>query len=183
MAYSAALGSDDFDDWWSALVKSVSADDNRKGYEAADRLENHKDFTSKISDKEITVGQYSYNGKYYVAYQKARCGLLSNPDKKDVMWRYCRDWTLENGWGKYIAGNMYSSNPIKGFVDALCQNKDIPLGDTLDRLESLYNKSGEFADMPSYSGKKDVAYTAVKLIEARENEVSQQQKDIWNGRI
>lgn len=185
MAYTAASRSDGFDDWWSVLVKSVSAENHAKAYEAADRLERHGDFREKIAGKEILVGGVSYGGEYYVAYNKARSGLVYSASASAGIWNYCVDWVEDNGWGEYLGVNFYSVNPVKGYVDAL---KDYPetevsLNSALETFDDLYLGEGDYAGILGSSSKRnDFAYTVYSLVKARQGEISAETALLWAER-
>lgn len=185
MAYTAASRSDDFDDWWSVLVKSVSAQDHAKAYEAADRLEKHADYNGKIGQKQITVGGHTYSGKYYVAYNKARSGLISNPSQYVGIWNYCVNWVRTNGWGQYLETNFYSANPVKGFTSGMKDSGDSDefLADMASRFDQLYLGEGDYADVTLSAGaKKDFAYTVLGLLNDKSNIVGADTVQTWSER-
>ena len=112
-------------------------------------------------------------------YQHARCSLLESPEKIDEIWNWCEIRHDQHGWGTSIGNDTYSINGVKGFIDALIQDTDIPLDNVFAKLEKIYNKEGYFDDMTSSSKRKDFITCAKALIDARGNEISDDTKDLW----
>jgi len=179
MAYSAAQDSGSFDDWWSVFEKAVDADDYKIVCIASTKLQNHSDFETAIKDKTVRVNKVDQNGKCYLYYQHARCSLLESPEKIDEIWNWCEIRHEQHGWGTSLGNDKYSLNAVKGFVDATIQNDEIPVDKVLAKLEKIYNKEGYFDDMTSTSKRKDFITCAKKLVDARESEISQETKDLW----
>ena len=186
LAYTQAERSNDFEDWWGSLIKSIDAQSWDKAYFSAERLQQHEEYSQKISEKTIKVGRVSYDAKYYVRYNYVKCGVLAfknDENRRAQFLEYAiKDLTNVNGWGTYISNagdygyNVYTPNPIKGYVDALCTDTSIPLDNTMSVLYEMYNTSGRFANIDTswYSAtnwypskKKDLACHVVKLCRAR----------------
>ncbi len=176
MAYSAAEDSDSFDDWWSVFEKAVAADDYKIVCIASTKLQNHNDFSTAIKDKKAKVNKVEQDGRYYLYYQHARCSLLESPQKIDEIWGWCEIRHDQHGWG-----NGNSLNAVKGFIDAAIQDVNIPVDQVLVKLEKIYNKEGYFDDMTSTSKREDFITCAKALVDARESEISQETKDLWQS--
>lgn len=181
MAYSAAEDSGSFDDWWSVFEKAVDADDYQIVCIASTKLQNHSDFETAIKDKTAKVNKVDQNGRYYLYYQHARCSLLESPEKIDEIWGWCEIRHDQHGWGTSLGNDKYSLNAVKGFIDAAIADVNIPVDKVLVKLEKIYNKEGYFDDMTSSSKRKDFITCAKALVDARQDVISQQTKDLWQG--
>ena len=181
MAYSAADKSDSFEDWWIVFERAVDADDYQMVCTATDKIEKHADFSALIQDKKVDIKGVSHDGKFYVVYQRARCSLLSAPEKAAEIWTWCEVRHTQYGWGSYISTNNYSLNAIKGYIDALVQNDQIPLGDFFDKAEDIYSAKGIFENV-YYGQRNDFTKSVMALVNARADEIDQTTKDLWQKR-
>ena len=175
MAYSAAEDSGSFDDWWSVFEKAVDADDYQIVCIASTKLQNHSDFETAIKDKTVRVNKVDQNGKCYLYYQHARCSLLESPEKIDEIWNWCENRHGQTSW------KANELNAVKGFIDAAMQDTNIPVDKVLAKLEKIYKKEGCFDDMTLDSKRKDFITCAKELVDARQDVISQQTKDLWQG--
>lgn len=130
----------------------------------------------------------AFDARYFVRYNYAKSGVLAFKDEENrtrFLEYAIKDLINLNGWGNYIEltglkdYSRYTVNPLKGYIDALCEDTTIPLGNTMSVLSDLYNHSGRFKDVDtSYysatnwysSKKKDMATYVVKLCRARPND-------------
>ena len=181
MAYSAAEDSGSFDDWWSVFEKAVAADDYQIVCIASTKLQNHSDFATAIKDKKARVNKVEQDGRYYLYYQHARCSLLESPEKIDEIWGWCEIRHDQHGWGTSLGNDKYSLNAVKGFIDAAIQDENVPVDKVLGKLEKIYNKEGYFDDMTSSSKRKDFITCVKALVDARQDVISQQTKDLWQS--
>ena len=181
MAHSAAKNSDSFDDWWVLFERALEAESNQMVCVATDSMQKHSDYSAAIKDKKVMANNVEQDGKYYVLYQQARCSLLESPEKSEEIWNWCVIKYKQNGWGSYVSTDLYMLNAIKGYVDALAQDDEIPLGDFFEKAENLWNKKDEFSEIYS-SQRNDFAKHVKKLIEARQSEISQEIQDLWKDR-
>lgn len=181
MAYTAAENTNEFEDWWILMEKSIDADNYKMVCTATDKIEKHADFATAIKDKKVEVDAVSHDGKFYVVYQRARCSLLSTPEKAEEIWNWCEVRHTQYGWGTYISSNKYSLNAIKGYIDALAQDDEIPLGNFFVKAEDIFNAKGIFENV-YYGQRNDFTKSVMALVNARADEIDQTTKDLWQKR-
>ena len=107
--------------------------------------------------------------------------MLESPEKIDEIWGWCEIRHDQHGWGTSLGNDKYSLNAVKGFIDAAIADVNIPVDKVLVKLEKIYNKEGYFDDMTSSSKRKDFITCVKELVDARQDVISQQTKDLWQG--
>ena len=139
-------------------------------------MQARSDFSTSISNKKVLIDNVEKKGKYYLFYQHARCSLLESPEKADAIWSWCKvKYNQEN------LSNADTAQIFVGYIDALIEEETIQLGDFFAKAEEAYGKEGVFSNMTSTFKNQFVA-SVKKLVEQRQDEISEETKNLWQNR-
>lgn len=176
MAHSAAKNSGEFDDWWVVFEKSLDAQNNQMVCVASDNLQKHTDFSVLINGKTSKINDVEIDAKYYLLYHHARCSLIESPDKADEIWDWCKV-----KYQQAKSSNVNTAQIFNGYISALAEDKNISLDDFFDKAEEVYGKKDVFSNVTS-SFKKEFASAVKNLIDKRQDEISEDIKNLWKNR-